>query len=281
MSDSPTFLYVFTFPNGDIERLTGDNETVGLAPYGPDGVTLGGNLYRYASVSHGSVKQTNQIKKQELTIGLPLTDETGRRLVSTPEPEAIGLTIFKAELLAALDPFNPELLVVWSGTVGGASVKKEQIDVVGVNVFASMQLSGNRARYSRLCRHALYGSGCGIGTGPYQSSGVLTGSSGVTAEVSLPTLPEIESLIGGLVIYDTTRYFIVSGRKSSSDPLDTNYELNVDRPFLEVSGVTSVAVAPGCDRTQETCENRFGNIANFGGFPYIPSKNPFTLSAIV
>lgn len=281
MSDNPTFLYVFTFPNGDIERLSGDNETVGLAPYGPDGVTLGGNLYRYASVSHGSVKQTNQIKKQELSIGLPLTDPTGRRLVSSPEPEAIGLTIFKTDIRAALDPFNPELLVVWSGTVGGASVKREKIDVTGVNVFASLQLSGNRVKYSRLCRHALYGAGCGLGTGPFQSSGALTGSSGVTVSLSIPSTPDIESLIGGLVLYAGTKYFIVSGRKVSSDPLNLNYDLNVDRPFIEVSGETAIAVAPGCDRTQETCENRFGNIANFGGFPYIPSKNPFTLSAIV
>jgi hypothetical protein len=30
-------------------------------------------------------------------------------------------------------------------------------------------------------------------------------------------------------------------------------------------------VYPGCDKTQATCQNTFGNILNFGGFTYIPA----------
>ena len=38
---------------------------------------------------------------------------------------------------------------------------------------------------------------------------------------------------------------------------------------------------PGCDHTLGTCASKFGNQLNFGGFPYIPQKNPFTGDAIV
>jgi hypothetical protein len=37
----------------------------------------------------------------------------------------------------------------------------------------------------------------------------------------------------------------------------------------------------GCDHLLATCRDRFSNVANFGGFPWIPQKNPFSGDAIV
>lgn len=275
--NKPTFLFVFTFPDGSVDRMTGDDITRGFPNYGAAGVTVAGNVFRYAPISFGNIKQTNQVKKQELTLTVPLSDTTGRKLVDAPEPETVSLTILRADVAGAVDPFNPEILVAWSGTVGGASVKKETISIVGVNIFASLQLSGNRVRYSRLCRHALYGAGCGLGTGPYQQSGTLDGFTGVQVNILASPTIDVATLVGGLLIYGTTRYFVLSAQLLSPG----SFRLNLDRPFVEIPGTTSLAVAPGCDRTQETCSARFNNLENFGGFPYIPSKNPFTVSAIV
>ena len=43
---------------------------------------------------------------------------------------------------------------------------------------------------------------------------------------------------------------------------------------------SQVTLYPGCDRTKETCISKFNNLSNFGGFPYIPVKNPFGGSSI-
>ena len=50
-------------------------------------------------------------------------------------------------------------------------------------------------------------------------------------------------------------------------------------PGLAV-GVAFEAFA-GCDRTFATCQSKFGNSLNFGGFPWIPAKNPFAGDSIV
>ena len=50
-------------------------------------------------------------------------------------------------------------------------------------------------------------------------------------------------------------------------------------PGLAV-GVALEAFA-GCDRTFATCQSKFGNSLNFGGFPWIPAKNPFAGDSIV
>lgn len=44
-------------------------------------------------------------------------------------------------------------------------------------------------------------------------------------------------------------------------------------PGLSVSDV--IQVAPGCDLNQNTCNSKFNNILNFGGYPYISPDNPF------
>ena len=42
-----------------------------------------------------------------------------------------------------------------------------------------------------------------------------------------------------------------------------------------------VDIAPGCDLRAATCAVKFGNLANFGGFPEIPGRNPFGGTSIV
>ena len=37
----------------------------------------------------------------------------------------------------------------------------------------------------------------------------------------------------------------------------------------------------GCDRSFSTCQSKVGNALNFGGFPWIPAKNPLAGDSIV
>ena len=40
-------------------------------------------------------------------------------------------------------------------------------------------------------------------------------------------------------------------------------------------GQAAVTLYPGCDHTLNDCINKFDNRDNYGGFQWIPSKNPF------
>jgi hypothetical protein len=39
---------------------------------------------------------------------------------------------------------------------------------------------------------------------------------------------------------------------------------------------TEVQLTVGCDHSTATCAARFNNLNNYGGFPAIPNKNPFS-----
>ena len=49
-------------------------------------------------------------------------------------------------------------------------------------------------------------------------------------------------------------------------------ELQLRTPYAIEAG-DEFTICPGCDKTAETCQDRFGNIAQFGGFPFIPGTD--------
>lgn len=36
-----------------------------------------------------------------------------------------------------------------------------------------------------------------------------------------------------------------------------------------------VSLYPGCDRSPTICDEKFDNLDNFGGFPFMPGESPF------
>jgi uncharacterized phage protein (TIGR02218 family) len=58
-------------------------------------------------------------------------------------------------------------------------------------------------------------------------------------------------------------------------------DLTLVAPMVGLTAGDAVQLYAGCDHTMAHCKDRFGNLDNFGGFPFIPVKNPFTGDAIV
>ena len=51
--------------------------------------------------------------------------------------------------------------------------------------------------------------------------------------------------------------------------------------FEDEGAGTAISLYPGCDHTRETCKAKFDNLLNYGGFDWIPAKNPMGGSSIV
>jgi hypothetical protein len=46
-------------------------------------------------------------------------------------------------------------------------------------------------------------------------------------------------------------------------------------------GGVPLTLYPGCDHLKATCLAKFDNLPNYGGFPYIPARNPLDGRSIV
>jgi hypothetical protein len=75
--------------------------------------------------------------------------------------------------------------------------------------------------------------------------------------------------------YDNGQIIFTSGANNGLTKAVKSYSgqqffFNSPLPFVPNAGDTFIAY-PGCDKTQATCTAKFNNLANFGGFPYVPA----------
>lgn len=129
----------------------------------------------------------------------------------------------------------------------------------------SLKRIGLRRLYSRACSHVLYSAACGAT--PISATAEVIRSEGRQVELaSLP--PEVAGMLAGgwLQTPAGARHMIVS---ESTAGVELLYPVGL------AAGM-SVTLTAGCDHSMSTCHSRFGNLANYGGFPFIPSKNPFS-----
>jgi len=125
-----------------------------------------------------------------------------------------------------------------------------------------------RNTFQPTCIHTLFDSGCTLSKGSFAVSGAV--QSGSTVNKLLTNLTQADSY------FDNGQLLFTSGAN--------NGHLVAVKTYLHASGLVQFVVPlpaapsigdtftiyPGCDKTQSTCSGKFSNLANFGGFPYVP-----------
>ena len=118
------------------------------------------------------------------------------------------------------------------------------------------------------CIHTLFDSGCTLGKAGFAVNGIV--QAGSTINKLLTSLTQADSY------FDNGQLVFTSGTNSGHIVAVRKY-LNsggtvlfvVPLPAIPATGDT-FTIYPGCDKTQATCLGKFSNLANFGGFPYVP-----------
>ena len=74
--------------------------------------------------------------------------------------------------------------------------------------------------------------------------------------------------VSGYVRVDNEDYRMVTAH--------TGDTVTVLSPFEDLAAGEVIEVFAGCDRSWATCGSKFTNQANFGGWPFWPTKNPYS-----
>ena len=123
--------------------------------------------------------------------------------------------------------------------------------------------------YQAGCRHKLYDAGCSLTQATFTTANAAAGGS--TRYVVNSTLAQADNYFDlGVIAFTSgvnsglTRtvksYANASGAVTLAYPLRT----------APTAGDT-FDIYPGCDKTSSTCDTKFSNVVNFGGFPTIPA----------
>lgn len=229
-----------------------------------------------AAVAHGDVVQTSEIERGQLELTWPLSHPFARRFLAPLGNTPVTLTIFRGH-----EQVLGETVAHWKGRVVGASVEGPRIQLTCESVFSTLRRAGVRAKYQRLCRHALYGRGCGLDIAAHWQTGSLLGVSGSVLIVPKAAEQPDGWYRGGVLRFGAQLGFITD---------HVGAHLTLSRPIPEIAAALSapdldpftgdplpvlVDIAPGCDLRAATCAAKFSNLLNFGGFPEIPGRNPF------
>ncbi len=274
----PYYLYQFV-EGGQVWRFTSRATTWTSA--GSGGTEI---IWEPAAVAHGDVVQTSEIERGRLELTWPLSHPFARRFLAPLGNTPVSLTIFRGH-----EQVLGETVAHWKGRVVGAEVEGQRILLQAESIFSTLRRAGVRAKYQRLCRHALYGRGCGLDIALSWLTGTVTAATGGGLTMTiLEAAAEPSGWYRGGVLRFGPQLGFITGHAGAT--------LTLSRPMSEIAAALAspeidpdtgdpvpvlADIAPGCDLRASTCAAKFGNFLNFGGFPEIPGRNPFGGGSIV
>ena len=164
---------------------------------------------------------------------------------------------------------DSERVIFWFGRVVNVKYYEDTVEFRCESIQTSMKRPALRRFYQLQCPHVLYGSDCAAPENLFQANAVVEAVAGLVLTSSVFGLKPAQYYRGG--------YIAISAAPTSefryiTDHTGNTITINLPSPKL-YQGVP-ITISPGCDHTLTTCKDKFNNLANYGGFPYIPTKNP-------
>lgn len=247
----PYFLYTFT-KGATINRFTSSAQDVEYLS----------NTYTASPIRHEGINTSGDVERVQMNIYFPKSNSFAQTYFSPDYSDVITLTILRGHYGA------DDTQVMWKGRVINYEAMFDEIKIVCESIQTTTRRNGLRAKYERTCRHALYGDGCGLNIEDFYTTATVDSISELDVTVSVASADEqIDGYYtGGILEKDGNFAFI---RKDVSNVLTMQYLID------GLTAGDTVRIAPGCNLNKGTCVSKFNNIVNFGGFPFIPKKNPF------
>jgi uncharacterized phage protein (TIGR02218 family) len=253
-SGSPYYLYRFDGGPG-LQWAYTSSET----PEVLDGVT-----YQPIPIAHESIVATGGEDKTALRVRTSSLCEVADEFLVWPPSSIIEVSIYLAHVGAA------DRKVAWVGRLSGVTWEGDAVTLTVEPSAASLRNPGLRRHYQLGCPHVLYGPHCKATKVPatVQPLGFLTGR-----WVLLPTgwhgARTAASFAGGFAEWTAGRAELRQILRAQAD------RILLGGSLFGLTTASVMSLLPGCARTMESCRVVHNNIANFGGMPFIPVKNPF------
>jgi len=206
-------------------------------------------------------------QKEDLRVRVPSTNALVQLFDELIPGSSITFTLLQRHVTDSAAEYV-QLFKGYVATVSFSKDGREAVIVIQPQTAKSLRTIPRRT-FSRLCNNTHYGARCGLSVAAYQEVGTVIGISSRVIQVA------------GLTNLSATDYwergFVRFGDEYRLVNLQTNDFFTLNIPFRNSPLGSSVIVAPGCKhRLDEDCTNKYSNTINYGGFPYVPQKNPFS-----
>ena len=227
-------------------------------------ITYDGNTYQPALIKRGSIDFTTEKGRNNLKLQTARDFAIADLFRVSPPSDVILLVVHRVH------HGDSDGAVIWSGRVLNCEWSGSTASLNCEPVSSSLQRVGLRRLYQRQCPHVLYGSACGLNKNDHDLTITITDIDGLTlttgTAIGSGAGEQFGDYAGGFAVFGTEKRFI------TGNPL---YQIKLSSPFYDLEVGDSIVIYKGCDHTLNTCNTKFSNTDNYGGMPYIPTKNPF------
>ncbi len=222
-------------------------------------IMFNGQEYTKRPISRSALNYSTKLKILECTVRISITDLTAKYISNQPiEPTEI--TIYKATN-ADLNQY----VIFFKGNVVGVSVKNRVLNAQCKSNTRVLEKKIPTIIHQSFCNHEVFDSECSLNDEDFKVIGTVTVSD---ADLSASAFASYEDgyFTGGRAQYENDMR-LITNHVGSVITLQVPFDSRVTTGSL-------VEVFPGCDGSPETCKNKFNNLDNFLGMPYIPTSNP-------
>jgi uncharacterized phage protein (TIGR02218 family) len=227
-----------------------------------------------------SVERAEPGTDKGLELTLPASDALVLRYTTSVPPKRDLVTIYRRH---ANDGATPETITYYRGYISSVSFQGH-VAKVKVAPFATI-LSRNVPKriYRGLCTHVLYDTECKVlSSNPSFSFAVnvtAVSTDGLTVTIA-------GTGIGGRAADYYDGGMLRRGsidRRMVLDFVDTGSNTGTCKvllPFPSLAVGEVMTLLAGCDHSITTCRTKFANEVNYGGFPWVPTRNPFNTGIV-
>lgn len=242
--------------------------TVGLQTYrytsAEDTVNFSANPYLPRQIDRTSPGiSSTENGRQQMEITIPSDDPIATRYLGIPPAERAYIRIVRFHR-----GDSPNGWVLWDGRIISAKFEQQgalcRLFSVSSESALARPIPGRK--FQGMCNHVLYDGGCKLLEADNRIIGPVLAANGRQIAVSGLPVDDATWALGGKVIWGSDRRLIVAQ--------DGNM-LTLQMPFRGNIVGEEVTVTAGCAHTLAVCQAKFDNAINFGGFPFVPTKNPF------
>jgi len=147
------------------------------------------------------------------------------------------------------------------------NLDKHSMNVKVNNIVAFLSNNIPKYTYSSSCSFDLFDEDCSLNRENYK---VVFDNLNYTIDsnlqITIVNTETVDYFNNGYLIIDGQNNFIISHN-------DNIIKLLYPIKTQDFSG--DIEIYPGCNKNINNCLNKFNNLKNFGGFPFVPKANPF------
>lgn len=234
-----------------------------------------------SQISHGEHGLSAEFDKKPLTVMVTTQNATLAQYFATASATRVKIELFRINTTKILRgetlTWGVDAIQLNSGLMGEISFAGSKISAQVIPQPHGSNQSVPRFYWSRVCNHVLFdGKTCKVDKATFTHLATIDEMQASQKILTLNITPP-----GGVEDYFRagTLTHIISGQRAGiewSDGAGPGGKVRIRVQFwnLDMAPGDGVEIVAGCRHILEDCRDKFSNEANYGGYPYIPNKNP-------